>query len=215
MDKKKKKIFFSSLLIIIIILAGFSVFFELPKEWVENRLAGNGVLVGLTYTALLIVTTVLAPLAGLPFAPVAALEIGPALTTLLSVIGWTIGAVIAFLIARHIGRPMLIRLVDMQKVEKYESYIPKRHVFLWLVFLRVIIPVDVLSYAIGLASTIQLPLYTLSTALGVIPFSIIWVYGGHAFIERNYTSFFIFAGFGLLLFFVSVYVYLQRRKKLK
>ena len=207
MNEKKGNVVIGSFFIVVIMLVSFSVFFDLPRDLAEKYLTGNNFFVGFLYTVLLIVTTVFAPFAGLPFSPITSLIIGPFITTILSVVGWTIGAVIAFLIARYLARPVLSRFVNMERVKKYEEYIPQKHIFLWLVFLRILIPVDILSYAIGLASSIRLLTYTTATFIGIIPFSFIWVYGGHSFVEKNYTPLFFFIGLGLLIFVVSMYVY--------
>jgi uncharacterized membrane protein YdjX (TVP38/TMEM64 family) len=213
MYHKRKKFIINTLFVVILLALSLSVFFEVPRELVEEHLSDNPFLIAGVYLALLIVTTVIAPFAGLPLAPVTSLAVGPFLTSILSIVGWTIGAMIAFIIARYIGKPILVRFVDIQKVERYERQIPERHVFLWLVFLRILIPVDVLSYAIGLASTVRFPVYILSTVIGVTPFSFIWVYGGHAILEKNYTILFIATILGLLLFSVAVYGYWRQRYK--
>ena len=42
--------------------------------------------------------------------------------------------------------------------------------------MRMVIPVDVLSYAIGLFSTMSLKSYTLATVIGITPFAFIFAY---------------------------------------
>jgi len=180
--------------------------------YVEEQFGDNKITTGVIYIFVVITSTIFAPFVGLPLAPTASVIIGPFFTAVCSVFGWTVGAVAAFFIARNLARPILCRFVNMGRVEKYEELIPEKHIFLWLVFLRVFLPVDVLSYAIGLTKRVQFGAYITSTFIGVIPFSFIWSYGGYALMERDYTMFFIFSGIGLLLFFMSLIFYYMRRR---
>lgn len=203
------------LFVIFIILLTLSFFFDTPRMYAEEYLGESKAVTGAVYTMLIIVTTVFAPFAGLPLAPSVSIIIGPFLTALYSILGWAIGAYIAFFIARYLARPYLSRFVDTERLERYESYIPETHLFWWLIFLRVVMPVDILSYAIGLTSTIRFPLYAITTAIGIAPFSFIWAYGGNAALERDYFALFIIAAAGLTLFLFSCSFYYARRRRNK
>lgn len=200
------------LFITVVMIITASLFFDVPRSYAEQYFGGSPVMTGLLYLSLVVFTTVVAPFAGLPLSPAVSIIIGPFMTTVYSVIGWTIGASIAFWIARRLARPLLSRFINMEKLEKYESYIPEKHLFMWLVFLRFIIPVDILSYAIGLTKRIQFPMYLITTFIGVIPFSFVWAYGGYALIEQNHTLFTVVASVGLVLFFSSIVFYYTRRR---
>ena len=191
------------------------LFFDAPYEYVKNHLSDNTPWVALIYIVAVILAEVVAPIAALPLAPVVAGIVGPLPAALYSVIGWTIGAMIAFLIARHLAQPVIARFVNLEEMQKYESYIPERHVFFWMVFLRMVLPVDVLSYALGFFSTVRFVPYTIATVIGVIPFSLIWSYGGHALIEKNYTMLAIAAVAGLALFGCALYIYSRHKRHKK
>lgn len=200
--------------IVVVIALTASLFFDTPRLYAQEYLGVSKITTGLAYLFVVITTTVFAPFAGLPLAPAVSIIVGPFLTAILSVVGWTIGAIVAFLIARHLARPFLTNFINMKRIELYESYIPQKHLFLWLTFLRVIVPVDILSYAIGLTKSVKLPIYIVTTIIGVIPFSFIWSYGGHALIEQNYSMFYIMSAIGVALFFLSlVYYYAHNHKK--
>lgn len=200
------------IIVLVFSLVTLSLFFETPYTYATQYFGDNLVIVGVVYIFFIIIATVIAPLAALPLAPAISILIGPFLTAILSIIGWTLGAIIAFLIARNFGRPVLSRFVDIKRVEKYESYIPKQHTFIWLIFLRMIIPVDILSYAIGFLSTIQLRTYSIATAIGVSPFAFIFVYGGNALLEKHYGILLLVVVAGLSLFISSIYFYRRRNK---
>jgi len=97
----------------------------------------------------------------------------------LSVIGWVIGAQIAFLLARRLGRPFIERIFSFEKINAFENYFTDKNLFWTVVFLRVITPVDVLSYALGLFSKIKSPTFFFATFIGVIPFAFIFSYAGN------------------------------------
>ena len=68
-------------------------------------------------------------------------------------------------------------------VEEIEKMIPDEHIFWSLVFLRIALPVDVLSYALGALTTIRLRVYLLATLIGIVPFAFIFAYAAKVSIE--------------------------------
>ena len=201
MNTRSKEWLLGALMLLLIGAMTASLFFDAPYDYAQEYLGDTPLITGLVYTLLVFLTTVVAPLAALPLAPA------------VSIIGWTLGAIAAFLIARHAGRPLLEKFVDLRKIKKYEAYIPEHNIFVWLVVLRMIVPVDVLSYAIGLLSSIRLPIYALATFVGVVPFSFILSYGGNALIEGDLPLFMSIGALGVLVFLVVVYGYLQNKKR--
>lgn len=103
---------------------------------------------------------------------------GPLITALLIISGWTLGASVAFWIARRWGLPLVSSIVGESRVAQIDQKVPKDDLFWSVVLLRMLIPVDILSYALGLFSRISLPRYVLATALGVTPFGIYFCYVG-------------------------------------
>lgn len=132
----------------------------------------------LAYIVLGVVATVIAPLSSLPFLPLVSLLYGWFWAAIFSIISWSIGSLIAFWIARKYGKKIVRRFVSLERVEKMEARIPKEHFFWTIVLLRIIIPVDALSYALGLFSTIKTREYMLATVIGITPFAFVWAYFG-------------------------------------
>jgi uncharacterized membrane protein YdjX (TVP38/TMEM64 family) len=76
-----------------------------------------------------------------------------------------------------------------------------------------VIPVDVLSYALGLLSTVTLFEYTYTTALGVSWFSFMFAYSGNAVYTGNYVllgSIGVASVFILLVATLSIRSYMRR-----
>ncbi len=103
---------------------------------------------------------------------------GPVPTALISIAGWTLGAAAAFALARRWGSPLVARLIGLERVRAMERRIPRHNLF-WLgVVLRMLVSVDILSYALGLFSAMRWREYILATALGVTPFGFFFAYAG-------------------------------------
>lgn len=130
----------------------------------------------LIYILLGIISTVIAPVSTLALIPIATALWGGLVTALLNIIAWTLGAIIAFLISRRYGKPLVEKYSNVEKINKYEKVLGTKYIFWNLVALRMMLPVDILSYAIGLFTSVKLTTYASATFIGVIPFAFILAY---------------------------------------
>ncbi len=162
-------------------------FFPVPLVVLTEYIEAHAFFGGFIFASALIVSTVVAPVAALPLVPITAPILGPALTGGIAVISWTIGGTIAFLLARHGGRPFLEKYRSIQLLARYESRLSRRAHFMLLIALRMMIPVDVLSYALGFVSTVTLREFVITTVLGVSWFAFAFAYFGEALFTRNYV----------------------------
>ena len=110
--------------------------------------------------------------------PIGVVVWGPILTALMSIIGWTLGAGIAFMLARQFGISLIEKLIGLERIYSVEQRIPKRNLFGLVILLRMLVSVDILSYALGLFSTMPAGQYLLATTLGVTPFGFYFAYAG-------------------------------------
>ncbi len=174
--------------IVLIIGAGLMLFvWEFPRAELLTFAGEHRFLGAVLFALLMCGATVLAPIALLPLVPFVAPVLGPFTTAIACIAGWTVGAVIAFLIARYGGRPFVARFIPLETLSSYEARIPEKAHPLFLIFLRMVIPVDVLSYVLGLVSTVSLFEYTYTTLIGVSWFSFVFAYSGDALSTRNYV----------------------------
>lgn len=164
----------------------------------------------LIYLMLTISAIVLAPISSVPLIPLATKMWGWKISAFLNALGWTIGATIAFLIARNYGSNLVKRILPIESLHRVEEKIPKKNIFWGLVFLRMAFPVDVLSYAIGLFSKINLKTYTLATAIGVIPFAILLSYVSEISFYYQLTAALLF---GAVIIISTIYVKKRKPKK--
>jgi uncharacterized membrane protein YdjX (TVP38/TMEM64 family) len=127
-------------------------------------------------------TVFLIPLDVSVLIPVAANVWGPIPTALMSVSGWTLGSATAFFLARCFGTPLVEHIVGKGRVRAAEKTakrtIPKRHLFWWALFMQALVPMDLISYAFGLFTDIELGRYVLATALGDMVPGFFFAYAG-------------------------------------
>ena len=178
---------------IIIIL----VFFLLTSYLVQNNLEyiktliGNNPISVVVFVLILIIATVIAPINAVPLLPIASNVWGWVITGILSVIGWTIGALIAFSLARKYGVPLVKKFFSLKDIARFEKLIPEENIFWSIVFLRMAIPVDILSYVLGLFSHIKFRTYALATLIGIAPLAFLISYVGTLQIRYQILTFLV------------------------
>ena len=193
-----------------------ALFFIISSYVVQNNIDYFRTLIGeslvgmIAYVGFLILATVIAPINGVPLVPVASNVWGWFLTGVLSIVGWALGAMIAFSLARKYGVPLVRQFVSLEKMAKFEMMIPQGNIFWSIVFLRMAVPVDVLSYILGLFSHIKFRTYTLATLIGVAPFAFIFAFLGSLPFYYQVIGI-LLAGLMLLIGYL-VRRYVKRRK---
>lgn len=130
----------------------------------------------LFYVLITIVAVVVAPISTFPLLPLAVSMWGSFSAALFSIIGWSIGAAIAFGLARRFGKPFIAKIVSLEKIQRIEKLIPEGNIFASILLLRMAVPVDVLSYGLGLFSSVPFKLYIVATIIGISPFAFIFSY---------------------------------------
>jgi len=131
----------------------------------------------LSYVAFTIISDVIGPITAVPLIPIAVTLWGSIVTAILSITGWTIGAMIVFWLTRKYGKPLAAKMVNVQRLEEIGGCVPQKKFFWTVVFLRMIFPVDILSYALGLFTAMRWLPYLLATIIGIIPFAFVLAYG--------------------------------------
>jgi len=175
MDKRIKGLI--EVLLVVIVFLSFSYVIQSNLSSLRGLVTG-GVQGMIIYLILEISSIVIAPVTTLPLVVLATNLWGWVFTGILNVIGWLIGSWIAFVIARKYGVVIVKRFIALEKVRKIESRIPKEHLFWSVVLMRMIIPADILSYALGIFTKMKTKDYLLATLMGITPFAFIWAYFG-------------------------------------
>lgn len=109
--------------------------------------------------------------------PVAGKVWGPWWASFLTVVGWDWGAFAAFYIANRYGYPLVKRFVSKNQMDFVRHYIPK-NLFSGVIFLRLVFPLDIVSYVMGLFTNMSTRDYLIATTIGVAPSAIFLSYLG-------------------------------------
>lgn len=191
---------------VIIILFIFVLFFFLRQDtfqFFREAVRGNLAWGAVVYILLEVISIVVVPVTTIILIPLAVDFFGPFLAAVYSIVGWAIGGALAFWIARRFGRPVIEKLFDIKEINKYRKFISEDIGFWTVVMLRLLLPVDILSYALGLFSMISFRRYMLATLIGITPFAFIFAYTGQALISEKYDGAIILALLGgIILFFL-------------
>ena len=122
-----------------------------------------------------ILAVLLPLLSNLPLVPAAVVAWGAWWTAGLLLLGWIVGAALAFMLGRHARALTLRHFPSAQRHADIDRLIHPEHRLLSLVLLRMTFPVDVLSYSLGLFSrSTTLAENVLSTTLGAAPFAVLF-----------------------------------------
>lgn len=170
-----KKIMLPAITIILFVVSS-----QLAKRYapeLEEMIMLRGLNGQLVYTLVMMLAVIIAPFETLPLLPVAVTLWGPNLAAFYTIIGWTAGSLIAFGLSRIFGRRFIYRFTDKHHIREWGQTIPKKNIFWLVAFARFILPVDVISYAVGLFTRMHWFSYLLATLVGIIPFAYVFAYG--------------------------------------
>jgi uncharacterized membrane protein YdjX (TVP38/TMEM64 family) len=202
--KIKEVIAVSVFIVIFVVVSVFS--FEFGDS-IRELIRSGGILSVIIYTLFLIVGEVVAPVSSLPVLPIAVSAWGSFWAALITLSGWLIGAMIAFSLARKFGQPLVSRIINLERIKSLSHFVPQSNFFWIIVFLRIIFPVDIFSYTLGLFTNISWRTYFFATLLGVTPFSFIFAYG-----VRLNTEYQLIIGSVILL--ITILFYHRARQKI-
>ncbi len=176
----------------ILIFIGVSFIIQRNIESFQNLLQDYKTAGIFIYILLGILSTVFAPLTSVPLIPLASNLYGWFLTGVYSIIGWFIGSLIAFYIARKYGKPYVKKLVSLNEIRGLEKTVSKKRKFWGLIFIRMFLPVDLLTYALGIFTNIGFRTFSITTFIGIIPFAFILSYLGYLPILYQIAGWIIF-----------------------
>jgi uncharacterized membrane protein YdjX (TVP38/TMEM64 family) len=167
-----------------------------------NALMGSlnhlGVLGIVLYISLQTLAIVISPIPGTPLTIAGGAVWGPVQAGIYGIIGIFLGCMIAYFIGRTLGRSAVQALTG--KVIYFSKH--RGEVYLgWLMFITHLIPVlpfDLMSYGAGI-SGLSLPIYTITTLLGIIPCTFFLTYLGASFKLGLSTAIILVSVFLILL----------------
>lgn len=138
------------------------------QENLKTFIAGFGMIGGLVFVLIQIVQVVIPIIPGGVSCLAGVLLFGAGMGFLYNYIGICIGSILAFLIAKAYGRPLLEKMFQPKLIEKYESWTQTKNRFAKLFAVAIFLPVapdDFLCYLAG-TTNMSLKLFTAIILLG-------------------------------------------------
>ena len=138
------------------------------QEKLRDFIADFGVAGGLVFVFIQIVQVVIPIIPGGVSCLAGVILFGAGLGFIYNYVGICIGSVIAFLIARAYGKPLLEKMFEPKLIEKYESWTQTQNRFAKLFALAIFLPVapdDFLCYLAG-TTNMSLKMFTVIILLG-------------------------------------------------
>lgn len=216
-DRKKSLI---RLCVLIFILAGIVILMKLTgidrfleMEQLRGRIEGLGLWGPLVYILLYSLTPSLF-LPGLPMTVVAGLAFGPFYGTIFAITGATMGASLAFLVARYFAREQVANLLSGRLAAIDEGVRKKGWVFVAITRLIPLFPFNMLNYAFGLTS-IRFSHYVLASFVFMLPGTTAYVVFSSSLLDliKGRVSMEFVAGVALLLVVSLAPVFYRRIQK--
>ena len=175
--KKYANVLTGEIIFLVIFFIGVSYLAHIYKVDLQESL-GDSIFSMIFYVFIFIVSVVAAPINSEPLIPVASAIWGWFLAGLLTLLGWTIGSLIAFILARHYGLPLVKKFISLEKITQLEKLIPEKHLFISVIFLRMTVQVDALSYILGFLTTMKPRTYFVASLIGLAPLAFLLAYIG-------------------------------------
>jgi len=203
----------AKLIIFIIVILFLIVFF--PKlnntyQNVEDLIKNSGIFAPFIYVFLMIVAILVSPIPSSPLAIFGGAVFGPFLGMIYTLIGATIGAVLAFLVSRFFLRDYISRKLERNKFYKRIRGKDNNNIAKIILFTRLMphISFDIVSYAVGLTS-LNVWTFALVTFIGMIPIVFLLSFFGN--LIEPYISRLLLV-FAVLFFAYIFYLYLKKKK---
>ena len=132
-------------------------------------------------------SALLSMFSSMPLVPFATAVWGPPLTAALLVLGWLLGASVAYGLARF-AAGVLSRFISSEKLESYRGRLDKKATFWVVVLFRLAMPAEVAGYVLGFLRY-SFPKYLLASFLAELPTAVVSVYASQAFLQAQTVRF--------------------------
>lgn len=130
--------------------------------------------------------------------PVALVVWGRNLVFVFLWVGWILGGVCSYLLARHLGRPAVTRLFSRNAVTRTEAWAGPQTGFGLVLLFQLAVPSEIPGFVLGLARY-PLSRYLAALTIAELPFAIGAIYLGAGFLERRTLLLVAVGSAGLLL----------------
>lgn len=204
----------AAFLVLLLVTLAVIVWYETPPElfdpgWIEDFLAGAGRLAPLFYIILRVIAIVVSVVPNAPLDIAGGMLFGPFWGTIYSLAGSEAGAIACFLLARHLGREAITRILH-RKIA-FNGHIAQRQLTYIVLFARLepVFSFALVSYGAGLTG-MSLRAFALSTLIGMTPGTLILNYYGKSFFTGS-IMLQISLGLVMVILLLIVPVWIRRK----
>ncbi len=203
-------------ILVLVLYIAFTVFFIVNDQifdYAKGFLADHSFWSVIVYILFLVVAIIFPPLSAMPLILLAGPIFGPFHALVYNLIGWNLGAIITFALSRVFGKELIAKFISLDEIAKIEKRMGSTAEFWYIVLLRMMVPVDLLSYFLGIFTTVPFKRYALASFLGMIPFAVLYAYGSSALFAKNYWVLAIVICIGFAISFTNVHFHLYKKGK--
>lgn len=207
---KKVKELIKPLLVTLAILA-FGVWLSMYlKDDVAQYVLMHPVWGTVAFVGLAALAVVFPSFTNMMFIPIGVSMFGPFYATLLCILGWWLGSVMAFAVGRYYEEYLVTKFPSFKNYLYVDQLVGDKNLFWKLIFLRATFPVDVLSYALALFSKrVSHKMNAVTTLIGITPFAFVFTYAG-AMMYRNIA--WLMATLGIVFLCYCIITFINARK---
>ena len=187
MSNTTKKLILSTVLVVGLFFVA-EIVAHLYSEEIAHTIQGHSKMSIVFFVLMAAVAVIIPVWSNMFLLPFGVIAWGAFTTALLCILGWWIGSLTSFALARSYKDLLIQKYPSLSNHQFVDSLISGKHQSLSLIFLRMTLPVDVLSYALGLFSKkVSWEENALTTLVGITPFAFIFSYVGELSLEVEAT----------------------------
>lgn len=150
----------------------------------DRLIAQHAVVGAIVFVLLAALSAMMAFFSSAVLVPPAVHAWGPVFTALLLWLGWILGGVLAYTLARLLGRPVVERLASAKSLAQLDRRLTERTPFGVVLLIQLAFPSEIPGYLLGL---VRYPLrrYLAALAIAELPYAVGTVLLGEGFVERR------------------------------
>ena len=156
-------------------------------------------------------SAMLSPFSSVPLVPSAIAVWGTGLTLVFLIGGWLLGGGVAYVIGKWFGYPVVTALISPKTVDRWIGEVESKLHFLLILLFRIATPSET-GYIFGIMRY-NFGKYLLATLISELPYGLVIVYAGQAFLARE-TELFLFLGVTSGVVILACYFLFRREFKL-
>ncbi len=177
--------------------------------YIQPAIDAHPVWGAVVFTGLAAISSMLMFVSSVALVPLGVGAWGAPLTVLLLWAGWFVGGIVTFAVGRHLGQPIVRRLLSAEHLERYGHIAAPNAPFATVLLIQLAVPSDVAGYFFGIAG-IRRRVYLSALAVAELPYAVGSVDLGTACLERNTAA---LLGVGALA--IGVALWQWRRAELR